>query len=99
MKRRYISSERGQLVMTSWALMTLILCNETESDAVKKGVHFLIEKQQEDGSWPREHPAGVSFRTCGLDYVSYFSVFPLWALSLYEESRVRENFEHFQRSM
>jgi squalene cyclase len=54
----------------------------------RRGSRFLIEQQEESGSWPRQDPAGVFFHTALLDYTLYRQYFPLWALSLYESRRL-----------
>jgi squalene cyclase len=46
-----------------------------------------MDQQEAAGSWPRQDPAGVFFRTALLDYTLYRQYFPLWALSLYEKRR------------
>jgi squalene/oxidosqualene cyclase-like protein len=80
LKRTYVHAERGQAVMTAWALMGLIAGGEGKSQAVADGVRFLIEQQREDGSYPPEHIAGMFNKTCAIHYDNYLKVFPLWAL-------------------
>ncbi len=81
-QRRYVHAERGQAVMTSWALLTLVKAGRAQSSAVKRGREFLLSLQREDGTWPEEHLAGVFNRTCAIHYDAYLRVFPLWALAL-----------------
>ena len=55
--------------------------------ALEKGVDFLVQAQCGNGSWAKQDPAGVFFRTALLDYVLYRSYFPVWALEVYESQR------------
>ena len=78
---RYVEHSQGQVIMTSWALLALLLSDEPGSDAVRRGVAWLTAMQQPDGSWPRQAVAGVFFGTAMLDYRLYKDYFPLWALA------------------
>lgn len=80
-RREYVSTDTGQAVMTSWALLTLVQGGRQESEAARAGVDFLRQRQQPDGSWPAEHLAGVFNRTCGIHYDNYLKIFPAWALA------------------
>lgn len=88
---RWIPAEQSQVVQTAWAVMTLIAAGglalpdeEPESRrAIDQGVALLAERQQPDGGWAKERPAGVFNRTCAIDYDNYRSVMPLWALARY----------------
>ncbi|MDB4990610.1 MAG: squalene--hopene cyclase [Myxococcaceae bacterium] len=80
-RRQYVHAERGQAVMTSWALLGLIAGGRTSSPAVRAGVQFLLQAQRSDGSYPPEHIAGMFNKTCAIHYDNYLKVFPLWALS------------------
>lgn len=81
LKRTYLHTEQGQAVMTSWALLALLAGGEVQSKAVTQGLHFLAARQQEDGSYPDEHIAGMFNKSCAIHYENYLKVFPLWALS------------------
>lgn len=78
--RSYVHAECGQAVMTSWALLGLCHAGRGKSDAVRRGVEFLMARQCEDGSYPRERIAGMFNKTCAITYDNYLKVFPLWAL-------------------
>jgi squalene/oxidosqualene cyclase-like protein len=78
--RSYVHAECGQAVMTSWALLGLIQGGRADSEAVRRGVAFLITRQNEDGSYPKERIAGMFNKTCAITYDNYLKVFPLWAL-------------------
>lgn len=81
LERRYVSTERGQAVMTSWALLALAAGGQRDTPTFARGVRFLIDRQRDDGSWPDEHIAGVFNRTCAIHYDNYLKIFPTWALA------------------
>ena len=84
----YVEHQESQVIHTAWALMTLLEARDPDWGAIVRGSRFLIEQQEESGSWPRQDPAGVFFHTALLDYTLYRQYFPLWALSLYESRRL-----------
>jgi squalene/oxidosqualene cyclase-like protein len=83
-QREYVSTEEGQAVMTSWALMSLHAGDRDETTSFRRGVEFLKQRQRSDGRWPDEHIAGVFNRTCAIQYDNYLKIFPVWALALAE---------------
>lgn len=86
-QRKYVEAESSQTVQTSWAVMGLVAAGLGTSDAVTHGVHYLAGKQLPDGSWAKEHVAGVTNRNCAIDYVSYWSIFPVWAMAVARRAR------------
>jgi lanosterol synthase len=83
----YTEHRESQILQTAWALMALLEARDPDWGAIVRGARFLMEQQEAEGSWPRQDPAGVFFRTALLDYTLYRQYFPLWALSLYEKRR------------
>ena len=96
-------SQRGVGVstpsQTAWAVLGLLAAGDTRSDSVAKGVRWLVERQQEDGSWDERMPGrnGESFytgtgfpRVFYLGYHLYRQYFPLLALTTYRSSMERE---------
>lgn len=79
-ERRYVEHPRGQVVMTSWALSTLVRARHRDRDATARAARFLVARQERDGSWARESLAGVFNRTCMINYDNYRLYFPVWAL-------------------
>jgi squalene cyclase len=75
------------VIHTAWAVLALLEAEHPDEEAISRGVRFLITAQREDGSWPREDPAGLFFRTALLDYELYRSYFPVWALARFEQRR------------
>ncbi len=69
---------------TSWALMGLMAAGKTRSEAVKRGITYLLNTQQKDGSWKEEAFTGTGFpRAFYLRYDLYRIYFPLMALARY----------------
>ena len=69
---------------TAWAILGLIAAGHADSDAVKKGVAFLIQNQQEDGLWSDDSFTAPGFpKVFYLKYHGYTKFFPLWALAQY----------------
>ncbi|MGH8159933.1 MAG: squalene--hopene cyclase [Rhodanobacter sp.] len=76
---------------TAWALLGLLAAGEYASDAVRRGIQWLLNDQQTDG----EREAGLwyhpSFNAPGfprvffLKYHGYTAYFPLWALTRYRQ--------------
>ena len=69
---------------TAWALLGLMAAGETDSQAVRRGVAWLLAHQDADGLWSQEHYVGGGFpRVFYLRYHGYPKFFPLWALARY----------------
>jgi len=74
---------------TSWALMALLALGRVDSEAVRRGIDYLLRTQQYDGSWRDEHWTATGFpKVFYLRYHLYATYFPLWALSLYGRAAV-----------
>ncbi len=69
---------------TAWALLGLMAVGEVEHPAVKRGIEYLMDMQDESGLWQEEHYTAVGFpRVFYLRYHGYRAFFPLWALARY----------------
>jgi squalene/oxidosqualene cyclase-like protein len=82
-EERWINHAESQVVNTSWAAMTLIKAGMANSQAVRKAIMFLINKQKENGDWPRESIVGIFNKTTLINYENYRRYFSIWALGLY----------------
>jgi len=80
---RYVEHPQSQAVMTSWALLALMEILPPDHDAIRRGVTWLVDRQQADGAWPRQAVNGVFFGAAMLDYRLYHIYFPTWALARY----------------
>jgi squalene-hopene/tetraprenyl-beta-curcumene cyclase len=73
---------------TAWALMGLMSAGDLDSDAVRRGVNYLLHTQNADGTWSDETWTGTGFpKVFYLKYHYYQNYFPLWALSSYIKLR------------
>jgi len=73
---------------TAWALIALMAAGEVDSEAVARGVDWLLARQQADGLWGQEHYTGGGFpRVFYLRYHGYPAYFPLWAVARYRNLR------------
>ncbi len=69
---------------TAWALIGLMAAGDCESEAVRRGIEFLLERQNEDGSWPEPEFTGTGFPGhFYINYHQYRNQFPLTALGRY----------------
>lgn len=67
---------------TAWALLGLIAAGEADSDSVRAGIQFLIERQRPDGNWHEDEFTGTGFpKVFYLKYHLYRLYFPLMALA------------------
>jgi squalene/oxidosqualene cyclase-like protein len=71
------------IVPTAWALMALMTAKCSDTDAVTRGIHFLLSQQRVDGDFPQQGISGVFNRACGITYTAYRNVFPIYALGKY----------------
>ena len=72
---------------TAWAVLGLIAAGEADSPAVRAGVWWLLETQQDDGTWHEDPFTGTGFpKVFYLKYHYYALYFPLMALSRYKNS-------------
>lgn len=67
---------------TAWAVMGLLAAGDIDSEAVRRGVQYLVETQRKDGTWQEESFTGTGFpRVFYLKYHLYSVYFPLMALA------------------
>jgi squalene-hopene/tetraprenyl-beta-curcumene cyclase len=67
---------------TAWAILGLRAAGEGGSAAARRGVKFLLERQQPDGSWAEDATTGTGFPLVFyLTYHMYKDYFPLLALA------------------
>ena len=69
---------------TAWAILGLLHAGEVKSDAVERGIKFLLNGQKEDGSWDETEFTATGFpKVFYLKYHMYRNYFPLLALGRY----------------
>ena len=73
---------------TSWAVLGLMAAGELESEAVRRGVEYLLNAPRDGGKWEEVYFNAVGFpRVFYLLYHGYSAFFPLMALSRYRNLR------------
>jgi squalene-hopene/tetraprenyl-beta-curcumene cyclase len=73
---------------TAWALMGLMAAGDLDSEAVQRGVQYLVNTQREDGTWDEPEFTGTGFpRVFYLRYHLYRHYWPLMALGRYRALR------------
>jgi squalene-hopene/tetraprenyl-beta-curcumene cyclase len=69
---------------TAWALIGLMAAGDYESQSVKLGIEYLLNRQNPDGSWPEPEFTGTGFPGhFYINYHQYRNQFPLTALGRY----------------
>jgi squalene-hopene/tetraprenyl-beta-curcumene cyclase len=73
---------------TSWALMGLCACDDTDRKSIRRGIEYLVRSQNRDGSWSEPQTTGTGFpKVFYLTYDMYRNNFPLLALATYANYR------------
>jgi squalene-hopene/tetraprenyl-beta-curcumene cyclase len=76
---------------TAWATLGLIAAGRARSTAARRGIEYLIEAQNPDGSWDEAFFTGTGFpRVFYLRYHYYRICFPLMAIARYKAATERE---------
>ncbi|MFQ5957875.1 MAG: squalene--hopene cyclase [Alphaproteobacteria bacterium] len=69
---------------TAWALLGLMAAGEGDSDAVRRGIEYLLGAPRSGAKWDEKYYTAVGFpRVFYLKYHGYSAYFPLWALARY----------------
>jgi squalene-hopene/tetraprenyl-beta-curcumene cyclase len=75
---------------TAWALMGLCAGGDPSRQAILRGIQYLIETQNADGSWSEDYTTGTGFPCVFyLKYDMYRNHFPLLALATYRKLMVQ----------
>lgn len=82
---------RGQgpvtISQTAWAVLGLVAAGRANHPAVHRGIHYLIDTQNDDGTWSETEFTGTGFpRVFYLRYHYYHIYFPLMALARWRTS-------------
>ncbi|OOO02147.1 MAG: Squalene--hopene cyclase [Chromatiales bacterium USCg_Taylor] len=83
----YFPAQRGEYhpstaFQTAWALLGLMAAGEVRSEAVRRGIDYLLTRQGADGLWHDEGFTAPGFpRVFYLKYHGYTKYFPLWAMA------------------
>jgi squalene-hopene/tetraprenyl-beta-curcumene cyclase len=69
---------------TAWSLLALLAVGEENSEAVQRGIQYLLDEQNTGGLWDDSDFTAPGFpRVFYLKYHGYSKYFPLWALARY----------------
>jgi len=72
---------------TAWAIMGLICAGRAEVESVRRGVEWLLERQESEGLWSEEEFTGTGFPNAFYLRYHYYPVyFPLLALGAYRNA-------------
>lgn len=72
---------------TAWALLALLAAGESDTDAVRGGIEYLLKTQGADGNWREDLFTGTGFpKVFYLKYHLYRLYFPLMALARYQRT-------------
>ncbi|HEY1650392.1 MAG TPA: squalene--hopene cyclase [Acidimicrobiales bacterium] len=88
--RSYVDTEwigRGESTasQTAWALLALLAAGRRESEAVARGITWLVSHQTADGTWDEPWFTGTGFPwDFSINYHLYRIVWPLMALGRYQ---------------
>lgn len=81
-KNRFVGAESTPS-QTAWALLGLAAAGERASDAVARGVKYLLDTQRGDGTWNETLATGTGFPgVFYLNYHLYRHYFPILALTV-----------------
>lgn len=76
--------ETSTAFQTAWAILGLMAAGEVDSEAVRGGIHYLLQNQSSDHLWEEPWFTAPGFpRVFYLRYHGYSKFFPLWALARY----------------
>jgi squalene-hopene/tetraprenyl-beta-curcumene cyclase len=82
--RRDEEAKASTPAQTAWAVLALLAAGEVESEAVRRGVAYLLDAERKDGAWRQDYHNAVGFpRVFYLKYHGYGLYFPMWALARY----------------
>ncbi|CAN6595622.1 lanosterol synthase Erg7p [Trichomonascus vanleenenianus] len=79
----WVRDETSQVVQTSWAVIALLLADYPEKYIIDRGVRYLMDQQNLDGSYDWNHVEGVFNHSCAMEYPNYKFYFPMKAFGMY----------------
>ncbi|MBL9129489.1 MAG: squalene--hopene cyclase [Verrucomicrobiales bacterium] len=73
---------------TAWATMGLCTFDDPDRPSLKRGIEYLVQTQNDDGSWSEDETTGTGFpKVFYLKYDMYRNAWPLLALATYRKLR------------
>ncbi len=90
--QNYRGNQGSTSYQTAWAVLALLAAGEAGSDAVHRGVEYLLATQREDGLWRDTSFTSPGFpRVFYLKYHGYSKYFPLWALACFRNANTLQD--------
>ena len=90
----YHEHPMGSLVVqTAWAMIGLLEADYPDKDVLRKGIQFIMGRQQENGEWLQEAIEGVFNKSCMISYPNYKFTFTIKALGLFSQKYPEEKFD------
>ncbi|KAH7152024.1 oxidosqualene:lanosterol cyclase [Dactylonectria estremocensis] len=78
----YHEHPSGSLVVqTAWALIGLMEADYSNVEPLRKGIQFIMDRQQPNGEWLQEAIEGVFNKSCMISYPNYKFTFTIKALA------------------
>ncbi|KAI8097506.1 terpenoid cyclases/protein prenyltransferase alpha-alpha toroid [Halteromyces radiatus] len=81
--RVYSHNSQSQVVNTAWAVMSLMEAKYPIEEPIRRGIQFIMQRQQSNGEWLQESIEGVFNKNCMISYPNYKFSFTIWALGKY----------------
>jgi lanosterol synthase len=90
-KMEYIEHPSGSLVVqTAWALLGLLEADYPDVVRIKKGIKFIMSRQQANGEWLQEAIEGVFNKSAMISYPNYKFTFTIKALGMFAKKYPQE---------
>ncbi|KAH7165772.1 oxidosqualene:lanosterol cyclase [Dactylonectria macrodidyma] len=88
----YHEHPSGSLVVqTAWALIGLMEADYSNVEPLRKGIQFIMDRQQPNGEWLQEAIEGVFNKSCMISYPNYKFTFTIKALGMFARSSALVN--------
>ncbi|KAG2198471.1 hypothetical protein INT47_004458 [Mucor saturninus] len=79
----YSHNETSQVVNTAFSVMALLDAKYPDKEPIRRGIEFIMKRQQANGEWLQESIEGVFNKNCMISYPNYKFAFSIWALGKY----------------
>lgn len=84
---QWIGRGESTASQTAWALLTLLAVGLRDTDAVERGIHWLVQHQTDEGTWEEPWFTGTGFPwDFSINYHLYRLVWPVMALGRYQQT-------------
>lgn len=92
-EEKFVPTGESIASQTAWALMTFVSAGEAHSPEARRAAAWLIENQNESGTWDEKHFTGTGFPGhFYIRYHGYRNFFPVMALGKYERALSTKSF-------